>query len=54
MLKFSSHEQSDLEAENARLESELHEAREKIKNLELQVETIRANARKAAHALLNE
>jgi coronin-1B/1C/6 len=54
MLKFSSHEQPDLEAENARLESELREAREKIKNLELQVEVIRANARKAAHALLNE
>lgn len=44
----------DLEAENARLESELREAREKIRNLELQVETIRANARKAAQTLLNE
>jgi len=44
----------DLEAENGRLESELREAREKIRNLELQVEAIRANARKAAQALLNE
>jgi coronin-1B/1C/6 len=44
----------DLEAENARLESELFEAREKIRNLELQVEAIRANARKAAQTLLNE
>jgi coronin-1B/1C/6 len=43
-----------LEAENARLESELFEAREKIRNLELQVEAIRANARKAAQTLLNE
>ena len=46
--------QPDLEAENARLESELREAREKIRNLELQVEAIRANARRAAQALLNE
>ncbi|TFK48507.1 microtubule binding protein [Heliocybe sulcata] len=43
-----------LEDENARLESELREAREKIRNLELQVESIRANARKAAQALLDE
>ncbi|KAF4610783.1 hypothetical protein D9613_007252 [Agrocybe pediades] len=42
-----------LRAENARLESELREAREKIRNLELQVETVRANARKAAQALLD-
>jgi coronin-1B/1C/6 len=41
-----------LEAENARLESELREAREKIRNLELQVETIHANAQKAAQTLL--
>jgi coronin-1B/1C/6 len=54
MFKFSSREQPDLEAENARLESELCEAREKIRNLELQVEAIRANARKAAQALLSE
>ena len=52
--KFSSLKQPDLEAENARLESELFEAKEKIRNLELQVEAIRANARKAAQALLNE
>lgn len=44
----------DLEAENTRLEAELLEARDKIKNLELQVEAIRANARKAAQTLLNE
>lgn len=50
---LSSHEQPDLEVENARLESELSEAREKIRNLELQVEAIRANARKAAQTLLN-
>jgi len=43
-----------LEVENARLESELREAREKIRNLELQVETIRANTRKAAQALLSD
>ncbi|EAU90771.1 microtubule binding protein [Coprinopsis cinerea okayama7 len=41
-----------LREENARLTTELREAREKIRNLELQVETIRANARKAAQALL--
>jgi len=35
------------------LESELREAREKIRNLELQVETFRANARKA-QALLSQ
>jgi len=46
--------QADLEEENARLQSDLREAREKIRNLELQVETIRANARKAAEALLNQ
>ncbi|KAF5316705.1 hypothetical protein D9619_006802 [Psilocybe cf. subviscida] len=45
--------QDYLEQENARLESELRDAREKIRNLELQVESIRANARKAAQALLD-
>ncbi|KAJ3515716.1 hypothetical protein NLJ89_g1588 [Agrocybe chaxingu] len=45
--------EAELEAENARLEAELREAREKIRNLELQVETVRANARKAAQALLD-
>ncbi|PPR00247.1 hypothetical protein CVT24_005015 [Panaeolus cyanescens] len=39
--------------ENLRLESELRDAREKIRNLELQVESLRANARKAAQALLD-
>jgi coronin-1B/1C/6 len=41
-----------LREENARLTQELREAHEKIRNLELQVEGIRANARKAAQALL--
>ncbi|EPQ56212.1 DUF1900-domain-containing protein [Gloeophyllum trabeum ATCC 11539] len=43
-----------LQEENARLTLELRDAREKIRNLELQVESIRANARKAAQALLDE
>ncbi|PPQ92953.1 hypothetical protein CVT25_000216 [Psilocybe cyanescens] len=46
-----SKQDSFLASENARLESELREAREKIRNLELQVESIRANARKAAALL---
>ncbi|KDR81007.1 hypothetical protein GALMADRAFT_91722 [Galerina marginata CBS 339.88] len=50
----SSSKEAELQAENARLEGELREAREKIRNLELQVETIRANARRAAEALLNQ
>ncbi|KAF8959637.1 microtubule binding protein [Flammula alnicola] len=50
----SDSKQADLEQENERLEAELRDAREKIRNLELQVETIRANARKAAQALLDE
>ena len=50
IFQGTSLEQPDLEAENARLESELREARVKIRNLELQVETIRANARRAAQA----
>jgi len=50
----TSDSKGDLAAENQRLEGELREAREKIRNLELQVETIRANARKAAQALLSE
>jgi coronin-1B/1C/6 len=37
--------------ENARLATDLREAREKIRNLELQVESMRANARKAAQLL---
>ena len=47
-------QQTELEAENARMESDLREAREKIRNLELQVEALRANARKATQALMNE
>ncbi|KXN90340.1 Coronin-like protein crn1 [Leucoagaricus sp. SymC.cos] len=42
---------SALKDENARLTSELRDAREKIRILELQVESLRANARKAAQAL---
>ncbi|KAF7308156.1 Coronin [Mycena chlorophos] len=44
---------SALAEENARLNSELREAREKIRGLELQLESVRANARKAAQALLD-
>ncbi|EKM50835.1 uncharacterized protein PHACADRAFT_264349 [Phanerochaete carnosa HHB-10118-sp] len=46
-------ESAALKEENARLTAELREAREKIRNLELQVESVRANARKAA-ALLEQ
>jgi len=45
---------SALEKENSTLKSQLREARELIRNLELQVEAQRANARKAAKALLDE
>jgi coronin-1B/1C/6 len=38
--------------ENAQLKAELREAREKIRNLELQVESMKANMRKATEALL--
>ncbi len=38
--------------ENARLTNELRDARAQIRNLELQVEAMRANAQKAAKALL--
>jgi coronin-1B/1C/6 len=41
-----------LEAEVDRLNSELRAAREKIRNMELQVEGLKANARKAAQALM--
>ena len=44
--------QSALREDNAKLAAELREAREKIRNLELQVETLRTNARKA-QALLD-
>ncbi|CAL1713917.1 unnamed protein product [Somion occarium] len=40
-----------LKEENTRLTAELREAREKIRNLELQLETFKANARKAAALL---
>ncbi|KAG5641190.1 hypothetical protein DXG03_005790 [Asterophora parasitica] len=40
-----------LKEENARLTSELRDAREKIRNLEVQVESIRANVRKATQLL---
>ncbi|RPD52348.1 DUF1900-domain-containing protein [Lentinus tigrinus ALCF2SS1-7] len=42
---------SALKEENARLNAELREARTQIRNLELQVETVRANARKAVALL---
>lgn len=41
-----------LETEVERLNSELRAAREKIRNMELQVEGLKANARKAAQALM--
>ncbi|KIK91747.1 hypothetical protein PAXRUDRAFT_615322 [Paxillus rubicundulus Ve08.2h10] len=41
-----------LEEEVNRLSGELREARQKIRNLELQVEGLKANARKAAQALM--
>jgi hypothetical protein len=39
--------------ENEQLKGELREAREKIRNLELQVESMKANMRKATEALLH-
>jgi len=48
-----SQELAQLRDENYRLNAELREARAQIRNLELQVEAIRANARKAAQTLLN-
>ncbi|KAM5541296.1 hypothetical protein V8D89_004850 [Ganoderma adspersum] len=50
----TSHDDSQvvgLKEENARLTAELRDARAQIRNLELQVETVRANARKAAALL---
>jgi coronin-1B/1C/6 len=41
-----------LEEEVDRLNGDLREARQKIRNLELQVEGLKANARKAAQALM--
>jgi len=43
-----------LKDENTRLTAELREAREKIRNLELQVEAMKVNARKAAQTLLED
>ncbi|KAI0262372.1 microtubule binding protein [Gloeopeniophorella convolvens] len=42
-----------LQGDNDRLTAELREARAQIRNLELQVESLKANARKAAAALLD-
>ena len=42
-----------LHQDNERLNAELREARAQIRNLELQVESLKANARKAAAALLD-
>jgi coronin-1B/1C/6 len=44
--------QPALQSENSQLQAELREARAKIRNLELQVETMRANAQRAAKALM--
>ncbi|KAG5636791.1 hypothetical protein H0H81_006844 [Sphagnurus paluster] len=43
---------SALKEENMRLNADLRDAREKIRNLEVQVESLRANARKAAAQLM--
>lgn len=42
-----------MQQDNDRLNAELREARAQIRNLELQVESLKANARKAAAALLD-
>ena len=42
-----------MQQDNDRLNAELREARAQIRNLELQVESLRANARKATAALLD-
>ncbi|KAJ7581865.1 microtubule binding protein [Mycena floridula] len=42
----------ELREENAKLNTELREARAMIRNLELQVETMKANAKRAAEALM--
>lgn len=50
----STHDDSSaVREENSRLNAELREARSQIRNLELQVESMKANARKAAEALMN-
>lgn len=48
----SNHRMQALQDENDRLTAELREARAQIRNLELQVEGLKANAQKAK-ALLN-
>ena len=53
LRKLTFYQLSHLKEENATLTAELREAREKIRNLELQLETHKANARKAAAALLD-
>ena len=45
--------QMELQQENDRLNTELRDARAQIRNLELQVEALRANAQRAAKALLD-
>lgn len=40
-----------LQKQNASLQAEVRESREKIRNLELQLETLKANAQKAAALL---
>jgi len=47
-------EVATLRDENNKLNSELREARTQIRNLELQLEAVRANARKAAQLLSND
>ncbi len=42
-----------MQQDNEKLNAELREARAQIRNLELQVESLKANARKAAAALLD-
>ena len=46
-------EVTSLRDENTRLNNDLREARAMIRNLELQVESMKANAKRAAEALLN-
>jgi coronin-1B/1C/6 len=43
-----------LQEDNERLNADLREAREQIRNLELQVESLKANARRAAATLLDK
>jgi coronin-1B/1C/6 len=52
MAVDSGPDSSALQEENARLNNELREARAQIRNLELQVESMKANAQRAAKALL--